>query len=205
MEIVLLENIGRLGNVGSVVTVKDGYARNFLLPQKKALRATKNNLAYFEAEKSKLEKLDQERKKTAEKTAKVIDGKTVVIIRAASESGQLYGSVTTRDIAQAVSALGETVERSQIRINQSYKMLGLYDVVVELHPEVTAQIVINIARSEEEAAAQEKAGKEAIKAEQEAAIAAEKEAAAAAAAAATASEETAETEETAPEAEEDAA
>ena len=179
MEIVLLENIGRLGTVGSVVTVKDGYARNFLLPQQKALRATKANLAFFEAEKSKLEKLDQERKKQAEKTAKVIDGKTVVVIRAASESGQLYGSVTTRDIAESASSLGETVDRSQVRINQSYKMLGLYDVVVELHPEVTAQITINIARSEEEAVAQEKAGKEAVKAEQEA-IAAEEAAKAAA-------------------------
>ncbi len=203
MEIVLLENIGRLGTVGSVVTVKDGYARNFLLPQQKALRATKANLAFFEAEKSKLEKLDQERKKQAEKTAKVIDGKTVVVIRAASESGQLYGSVTTRDIAESASSLGETVDRSQVRINQSYKMLGLYDVVVELHPEVTAQITINIARSEEEAVAQEKAGKEAVKAEQEA-IAAE-EAALAAAAAAKAEEATAEeTVEEAP-AEEDAA
>ena len=203
MEIVLLENIGRLGAVGSVVTVKDGYARNFLLPQQKALRATKANLAFFEAEKSKLEKLDQERKKQAEKTAKVIDGKTVVVIRAASESGQLYGSVTTRDIAESASSLGETVDRSQVRINQSYKMLGLYDVVVELHPEVTAQITINIARSEEEAVAQEKAGKEAVKAEQEA-IAAE-EAALAAAAAAKAEEATAEeTVEEAP-AEEDAA
>lgn len=205
MEIVLLENIGRLGAVGSVVTVKDGYARNFLLPQQKALRATKANLAFFEAEKSKLEKLDQERKKQAEKTAKVIDGKTVVVIRAASESGQLYGSVTTRDIAESASSLGETVDRSQVRINQSYKMLGLYDVVVELHPEVTAQITINIARSEEEAVAQEKAGKEAIKAEQEA-IAAE-EAALAAAAAAAAKAEEATTEETVEEApaEEDAA
>lgn len=203
MEIVLLENIGRLGTVGSVVTVKDGYARNFLLPQQKALRATKANLAFFEAEKSKLEKLDQERKKQAEKTAKVIDGKTVVVIRAASESGQLYGSVTTRDIAESASSLGETVDRSQVRINQSYKMLGLYDVVVELHPEVTAQITINIARSEEEAVAQEKAGKEEVKAEQEA-IAAE-EAALAAAAAAKAEEATAEeTVEEAP-AEEDAA
>ncbi len=182
MEIVLLENMGRLGKVGTVVTVKDGYARNFLLPQKKALRATKANLAFFEAEKVKLEKLDAERKAAAEKAAKAIAGKAVVIIRAASESGQLYGSVTTRDIAEAVSKLGQKVDRADVRINESYKMLGLYDVKLELHADVMVDVVINIARSEEEAVAQEKAGKEALKAEQEA-LAAEKAAAEAEAAA----------------------
>ncbi len=182
MEIVLLENMGRLGKVGTVVTVKDGYARNFLLPQKKALRATKANLAFFEAEKVKLEKLDAERKAAAEKAANAIAGKAGVIIRAASESGQLYGSVTTRDIAEAVSKLGQKVDRADVRINESYKMLGLYDVKLELHADVMVDVVINIARSEEEAVAQEKAGKEALKAEQEA-LAAEKAAAEAEAAA----------------------
>lgn len=159
MKIVLLERVSNLGAIGEVVEVRDGYARNFLLPQGKALRATKSNLAFFEAEKAKLEKLNAERKAAAEKASKTIDGKTVAIIRAASESGQLFGSVTTRDIANAVSTLGETVDRSHVNINQSFKTLGLFDVEIALHPEATSTVTINIARSEEEAAVQEKEGR----------------------------------------------
>ncbi len=159
MQIVLLEKVGRLGGIGDVVTVKNGYARNFLLPRNKALRATKSNLAVFEAEKATLEKASAQRQKDAEKLAKVIEGKTVAVIRAASESGQLYGSVSTRDISNAVSTLGETVARDQVVINQSFKILGLFPVTIQLHPEVTAEVIINIARSEDEAAIQEKEGR----------------------------------------------
>lgn len=159
MQIVLLERVGNLGSIGEVVDVRDGYARNFLLPQGKALRATKSNLAYFEAEKAKLEKLNAERKSQAEKASKTIDGKTVAILRAASEAGQLFGSVTTRDIADAVSTLGETVDRSHVNINQSFKTLGLFPVEIALHPEAVSTVTINIARNEDEAAIQEKTGR----------------------------------------------
>lgn len=159
MQVVLLEKVANLGAIGEVVDVRAGYARNYLLPQGKALRATKSNLAYFEAEKARIEKLNEDRKKDAQKLAKVIDGKTVAIIRNASEAGQLFGSVNTRDIADAVSTLGEKIDRTTVNINQSFKTLGLYDVSVELHPEVISTVTINIARNEEEAAIQEKEGR----------------------------------------------
>lgn len=159
MQVVLLEKLQGLGKLGEVVNVKDGFARNFLLPQKKALRATKSNLAFFEAEKAKLQKLDGEKKVAAEKTSKKLNGKTVAIIRAASEAGQLFGSVSTRDIAVAVSTLGETVEKSQVQINQSFKNLGLFPVQIVLHGEVETVVTINIARSEDEAKIQEKEGR----------------------------------------------
>lgn len=159
MNVVLLEKVGKLGVMGDVVTVKDGYARNFLLPKKKALRATQDNLAYFEKEKAALEKQNKTKKAEAEKIAKKIDGKTVPVIRAASEAGRLFGSVSTRDIANAVSSLGETVDRSLVHLNQNFKMLGLFPVEVHLHPEVLATVTINIARSEDEAKIQQKEGR----------------------------------------------
>ncbi len=159
MQVVLLERLQGLGKLGEVVNVKDGYARNYLLPQKKALRATKSNLAFFEAEKAKLQKLDGEKKSAAEQASKKINGKTVAIIRAASESGQLYGSVSTRDIAEAVSTLGHTVDKSNIQINQSFKNLGLFPVQINLHGEVETTVTVNIARSADEAKIQEKEGR----------------------------------------------
>lgn len=159
MQVVLLERLQGLGKLGEVVSVKDGYARNYLLPQKKALRATKSNLAYFEAEKAKIQKLDGEKKAAAEQASKKLNGKTVAIIRAASESGQLYGSVSTRDIADAVSTLGHAVDKASVQINQSFKTLGLFPVQISLHGEVETVVTVNIARSEDEAKIQEKEGR----------------------------------------------
>lgn len=159
MQIILLEKVGRLGQMGDQVEVKDGYARNFLLPQKKALRATKDNIAYFEAQKTALVKDNETKKADAQKNSKKLDGAMVNIIRQASEGGQLYGSVSTRDIADAASALGVTVERQMVDINQSFKNLGLFPVTVALHPEVEVQITINIARSEDEAEKQKTLGR----------------------------------------------
>lgn len=159
MQVVLLERLQGLGKLGEVVNVKDGYARNYLLPHKKALRATKSNLAFFEAEKAKLQKLDGEKKAAAEQASKKLNGKTVAVIRAASESGQLYGSVSTRDIAEAVSTLGHNVDKSNIQINQSFKNLGLFPVQINLHGEVETVVTVNIARSEDEAKIQEKEGR----------------------------------------------
>ncbi len=151
MQVVLLERVAKLGQMGDVVTVKDGYARNFLLPRKKALRATKENLAHFESQKAQLEARNLELKKEAEQVAGKLDGESFVIIRQAGESGQLYGSVSARDIADAISAGGVTVERSQISMNRPIKTLGLHDETVVLHPEVSVGVVVNVARSEEEA------------------------------------------------------
>ncbi|MBL4804677.1 MAG: 50S ribosomal protein L9 [Alphaproteobacteria bacterium] len=159
-QVILLERVEKLGELGDVVNVKPGYARNFLLPQKKALRANKSNVAYFEAQKKQLEAENEKQKKEAEKTAKKIEGTIVSLIRAASESGQLYGSVNSRDIANALSEkTGEAVTRSQVKVNQNYKLIGLFPVDVQLHPEVIVEITINIARSDEEAETQEKTGK----------------------------------------------
>ena len=154
MEVILLERVAKLGQLGEVVKVKPGYARNFLLPKKKALRATKENLAYFEKQKSTLESTNADRRKQAEELGKKVDGLTVVIVRQAAEGGQLYGSVTARDIAEAVAAQGQTVERQHVVLNQMIKMLGLFPVQIVLHPEVTVTVTVNIARSEEEAKTQ---------------------------------------------------
>lgn len=159
MQVVLLEKVGRLGQIGDVVNVRDGYARNFLLPQNKALRATKDSLAIFEARKAQIVKENEAKKADAAKRAKAIEGKTVAIIRAASEGGQLYGSVSTRDIADAVSTLGQKVDRTQVQVNQSFKTLGLFPVTIALHAEVRINVTINIARSADEAAIQEKEGR----------------------------------------------
>ncbi len=160
MEVILLERVNSLGNMGDKVRVKPGYARNYLLPQGKALRTTEKNLAYFESQKAALEKLNAERCAEAEKQAKKLDGLKVVIVRHAGESGQLYGSVSTRDIADAVSAQSkQPVSRGNVSLNTALKNIGLFPVMVSLHPEVSIEITVNIARSEEEAKTQAKTGK----------------------------------------------
>ena len=151
MEVVLLERIEKLGQMGDVVSVKQGYARNFLLPQGKALRANKSNLARFEAERAQLEARNLELKKEAEAVAAKLDGQSFVIIRSASEAGSLYGSVTTRDAAEVSTEGGFSVDRKQIVLDKPIKELGLHDLKVVLHPEVAATITINVARSAEEA------------------------------------------------------
>ncbi len=158
MDIVLLERVENLGQLGDVVKVKPGYARNYLLPQKKALRATKSNLEYFEKRKADLHAQNEHRRSEAEKSAKKIDGLSLVIIRQASEAGQLYGSVAARDIAEAIAEKGETVERRTIVLNEPLKTLGIFTVKVSLHPEVSVNVKVNIARSVEEAKVQEKRG-----------------------------------------------
>jgi large subunit ribosomal protein L9 len=151
MEVILLERIEKLGQMGDVVSVKSGYARNYLLPQKKALRKTKDNVSFFESQKAQLEADNLSRKGEAEQVAAKIAGLTVPIIRAAGESGQLYGSVTARDIAEAVTASGMTVSRQQIVLDRALKTLGLEPIRVSLHPEVDVTITVNIARSNDEA------------------------------------------------------
>lgn len=159
-QVILLERVEKLGNMGDVVSVKPGYARNFLLPQKKALRASKENVAYFEAKKKHFESENEKLKKDAEKLAKTLDGLKVPLVRAASESGQLYGSVNSRDIAEQISAESkEAVTRQMVQINQNFKMIGLFPVEVVLHPEVKVEVTINIARSVEEAKIQAETGR----------------------------------------------
>ena len=174
-QVILLERIEKLGAMGDVVNVKPGYARNYLLPQNKALRATESNIAYFETQKASLEKANSEKKKEAEKRAKPIDGKTVALIRQAGETGQLYGSVTAKDIAEAVTeATGEKIERSMIDMNQNFKEIGLFPVSIALHSEVKVNVTVNIARTEDEAKTQAKTGKALIV--DDAAVAAEEKA-----------------------------
>ncbi len=151
MQVVLLERVEKLGQMGDVVTVKNGFARNFLLPQQKALRATKANMARFEAERAQIEARNLELKKEAEAVAAKLDGQTFMVIRQAAESGSLYGSVTARDIADAASEAGYTVERRQVVLDQPVKELGLHDIRVLLHPEVWATVTVNVARNEDEA------------------------------------------------------
>lgn len=162
MNIVLLERVEHLGNLGDVVTVKPGYARNYLLPQAKALRATKDNLALFEQRKADLKAANDAKRAEAEKIAKTLDGQAFILIRQASEGGQLYGSVTNRDIAEALIAGKHNVVRNQVRLTQAIKAIGLSQVPVVLHPEVVVTVTVNIARSNEEAAIQTKTGKAVI-------------------------------------------
>lgn len=158
-QVILLEHVENLGEMGDVVSVKPGYARNFLLPQKKALRASKANVAYFEAQKKHLAAENEKRKKEAQKLAEKIDGRKVPLIRQASEGGQLYGSVTARDIADAILAETKvTIQRNMVRLNQNFKSLGLFSVDIMVHPEVKAAVVINIARSADEAETQARTG-----------------------------------------------
>ena len=151
MQVILLERVAKLGQMGEVVNVKHGYARNFLLPQGKALRASDANIKAFEGRKVQLEAQNAETKAEAQKIADRLDGQTFVVIRSASDAGALYGSVTTRDAADASTEAGFTLDRKQVVLIQPIKELGLHDVSVVLHPEVQATIVLNVARSVEEA------------------------------------------------------
>lgn len=158
MEIILLERIENLGQMGQAVRVKAGYARNYLLPQKKAVRATDENRKRFEEQRAQLEATNLERRADAEKVAVKLDGLSVVLIRQAGEAGHLYGSVNARDIADAVTAAGFTIGRQQIRLNQPIKTLGLHEVTISLHPEVSVHVTTNVARTPDEAETQARTG-----------------------------------------------
>lgn len=168
MQVILTERVERLGNIGDVVRVKDGFARNFLLPRKKAIRATEPNLKAFEARRAELEKVNNERKEAATKILDKVQGANVNLIRQASEEGRLYGSVTARDISEAATRVTkQEIHPDMIVLNSKFKTIGIYEVIVILHPDVKASISLNIARSEEEA-------KVAVKREKEAAAPKEK-------------------------------
>ena len=151
MDIILLERVGNLGTIGDVVTVKDGYARNFLLPTKKALRANKANKEVFEANRERLDKENEERRAAAATEGEKLDGMTIELIRQASQTGQLYGSVSVRDIVSELEAKGEPVTKKQVVLERPIKAIGMYEVRIELHAEVDATIKVNVARSPEEA------------------------------------------------------
>jgi large subunit ribosomal protein L9 len=154
MQVILLERIGRLGQMGDVVTVKDGFARNYLLPQGKALRATEANRKRFERDRAQLEARDLELKSEAQAVAVKLDGKGFIVIRQAGDTGQLYGSVSTRDIADAVTEGGFTIERRQVMLDRPIKALGVHHIRLQLHAEVEPHISVNVARSPDEAAKQ---------------------------------------------------
>lgn len=156
MQIILLERIEKLGSIGDEVTVKDGYARNFLLPNKKALRANEANLKVFEANRARIEAENAARRDEAQNESGNVEGKEVVLIRAASNAGQLYGSVSVRDIADALVEQGAKVSKAMIVLERPIKTLGVYDVKVSLHPEVSVNVKVNVARSPDEAELQSK-------------------------------------------------
>jgi large subunit ribosomal protein L9 len=156
VDVILLERVEKLGQMGQVVKVRPGFARNYLLPQKKALRATKENIAYFDKQRAQLEAQNLQRRGEAEEVAKKLEGLSVVVIRQAGESGQLYGSVSARDVAEAITASGFTVEKRQVVLDHTLKTLGIHEVRVVLHPEVSVAIKVNIAQSEDEAQMQAK-------------------------------------------------
>ena len=151
MDVILLERIERLGQMGDVVTVKPGFARNYLLPRKKALRATEANRAVFDQQRAQLEAENLKHREEAERVAKGMAGLTVVIVRQASDSDQLYGSVTPRDIAAGITDAGVTADRRQIKLDRPIKTVGMHSVRVDLHPEVSVEVIVNVARTEEEA------------------------------------------------------
>ena len=151
MEVILLERVEKLGAIGDVVKVKDGFARNYLLPNKKALRANAANRKLFEANRARIEEENANRRSDAEKASKGVDGKTVQLIRQASNTGQLYGSVSARDIVDALAAEGAHVTKSQVVLDRPIKAIGMYDVKIALHPEVSVTVKVNVARSPEEA------------------------------------------------------
>ena len=157
MEVILLEHIEKLGKMGDKVNVKNGYARNYLLPQKKALRATEANLAVYEKQKAELEAHNQQLRADADKLAEALKGFAAVLIRQAAETGQLYGSVTIRDIAAAIKEAGYSIERRQVYLEKAIKDLGVYQVKLNLHPEVSQTILVNVARTEDDAKKQAKA------------------------------------------------
>jgi large subunit ribosomal protein L9 len=154
MDVILLERIGKLGNMGEVVKVKDGYARNFLFPQHKALRATEANRSKFERDRAQLEAKNEERRKAAMGDSGKLEGKSFTILRQAGESGQLYGSVSTRDIAEIASTAGIHVSRNHVLLDTPIKTIGLYTVQIALHPELAIPVTLNVARSQDEADAQ---------------------------------------------------
>ena len=151
MEVILLERVAKLGQMGETVKVRDGYARNFLLARGKALRATEANKKHFEAQRAQLEARNLERRKEAEVVGEKLNGQSFIILRQSGETGVLYGSVSTRDLAETMTENGFTVDRNQIAINQPIKTIGLHNVPVALHPEVEVHVTINVARSPEEA------------------------------------------------------
>ena len=151
MEVILLERVEKLGAIGDVVKVKNGFARNYLLPNKKALRANDANRALFEANRARIEAENEEKRTEAEKSAQGVDGKTVQLIRQASNTGQLYGSVSARDIVEALDGVGAKVTKSQVVLDRPIKAIGMHDVKVALHPEVAVTVKVNVARSPEEA------------------------------------------------------
>ena len=156
VELILLERVEKLGQMGQIVKVKPGFARNYLLPQKKALRATKENLAYFESQRTQLEANNLERRSEATEIGSKLEGLSVVIVRQAGESGQLYGSVSARDIADAVTVAGYTIEKRQVVLERPIKNLGIHPLKIVLHPEVAVTITANVAQSAEEAQIQAK-------------------------------------------------
>ena len=168
VELILLQRVEKLGQMGELVKVKPGFARNFLLPQKKALRASKENLARFEEQRVQLEAQNLKRREEAERVAERVGGLSVTIIRQAGESASLYGSVSARDIAEATTAAGLTVMRSQVMLEHPIKTLGLARVRVELHPEVSIPVIVNVARSQEEAERQARGERVGVEAEEEA-------------------------------------
>jgi len=151
MEVILLERVEKLGAIGDVVKVKDGFARNYLLPRKKALRANESNRKVFEANRARIEEENANRRSDAEKAAKGVDGKSVQLIRQASNTGQLYGSVSARDIADALEGVGAHVAKSQVVLDRPIKAMGMHEVKIALHPEVSVTVKVNVARSPEEA------------------------------------------------------
>ncbi|WP_455475637.1 50S ribosomal protein L9 [Bartonella sp. B17] len=155
MDIILLERIPRLGQMGETVSVKDGYARNFLLPQGKALRANEANKKHFEVQRAQLEARNLELKSEAQKIAEKLDGKSFIVVRSAGETGQLYGSVSTRDISEIITAEGFSIGRNQVELNHPIKTIGLHIITISLHPEIQVSVTINIARSTSEAQRQE--------------------------------------------------
>jgi large subunit ribosomal protein L9 len=159
MEVILLERIGRLGHMGDTVKVKDGYARNFLLPQNKALRASEANRKKFESQRAELEVRNNERKSEASKIAEKLDGKSFIFVRSAGETGQLYGSVSKRDIADLIAAQGFAVNHNQVELMNPIKAIGMHELHVQLHGEVSAKVTVNIARSADEAERQSKGEK----------------------------------------------
>ena len=171
MQVILLERIEKLGQMGDVVNVKPGFARNFLLPMGKALRATEESIKHFEMQKSQLEAQNIERKSEAKAVSTKMDGATIILVRQAGEAGQLYGSVNARDIAQALGEDGFSVDRNQVRLDQPIKLLGLHDVSVTLHPEVSITVKVNVARSVDEAQIQAETGRALLSQAEEEALA----------------------------------
>jgi large subunit ribosomal protein L9 len=167
MQVILLERIEKLGQMGDVVNVRSGYARNYLLPQKKAVTKTDDNMAYFESQRSQLEASNLENKSEAEKLSEKIEGIFVAMVRQAGEAGQLYGSVNARDIAAGVAEAGFNIDRRQITLERPIKTIGLHPVTVSLHPEVQVTVTANVARSADEAATQERTGEAVIKTDED--------------------------------------